>query len=186
MDLDDVDRAILESILQDASRSLRDVADRANVTAPTVAARLERLERLDLVGPSRRDVDLTRLGNLVLLITPPEDRDRLIDHEAVHQVHRSQGNRAIALALVDEDTDLERLQDAFPNARTHVLTKREKTTAPNVPKQAARSTCSQCGKTIQGAEGIELKLGDRRYLACCPSCEALLKDRYDAHQAPST
>ncbi len=182
VDLDPIDRKILETILKDASQSLRDIASQADVTAPTVAARLERLQRLDLVGPARRDIDLTRLGTLILLIAPPEDRDRLIEHENIHQVHRSQGNQAIALALVPDENGLEQLQDAFPNARTHILTQREKATTPQIPHQPAQSPCAQCGKPIHGDEGIELKLGEHRYLACCTSCQTLLENRHDKHQ----
>ncbi len=179
-----MDRAILATVLEDASKPLREIADAAGVSAPTVSSRLERLEELGIVGPARKDVDLSRLGTLVLILAPPEDRETLAQHEDVFQVHKTQSNEAVGLALLDEGR-VESLHAAFPRARTLVLTERTHASLPRLPSDEARSTCAQCGKPITGDEGIEVILGGSRYLACCPMCKKELEERYERHEEDS-
>jgi DNA-binding Lrp family transcriptional regulator len=179
VDLDEADRALLAALLQDADRSLRELADEAGVSPPTVAKRIQRLEAVDLLGPARREVDLARLGTLVLLDAPPDALEAMVDHEAVFQVHRTHGNRALGIALVD---DLDRLHEELPRAETTVLAERVASRAPELPDRPARSTCSECGNPVEGAEARELVLGDDRYVACCPMCEQRLEERYEQHR----
>lgn len=183
MALDETDHALLQAVLEDADRSLRDLAGRVDVTAPTVARRLERLEDLGLLGPARRDVDLTQLGTLVLILAQPGKAEDLGKHPRVFQVHRTQQNHAVALALLAHppDDELADLHEAFPQAETHVLNQRLVSKTPQLPDSPGRVTCSQCGKVIE-EEGIQLTLGSRSYVACCPSCKQLLEQRYERHE----
>lgn len=183
MALDETDHALIQAVLEDADRSLRDLADEVGVSAPTVASRLERLEDLGLLGPARREADLTQLGTLILLLVPPGDLEALADHRLVFQVHRTQQNHGVALALVDHppDEDLAELHEAFPKAETHVLNQRLASKAPQLPEGPGRVACSQCGKIIED-EGIRLTLGAKSYVACCPSCKQLLEQRYERHE----
>ncbi len=183
MALDEIDHALIQAVLKDAGRSLRELAEEVGVSAPTVASRLERLEDLGLLGPARREADLTQLGTLVLLLVPPGDLEALADHRHVFQVHRTQQNHGVALALVGHppDDDLANLHQAFPKAETHVLNKRLTSKAPQLPGGPGRVACSQCGKVIED-EGIGLTLGGKRYVVCCPSCKQLLEQRYERHE----
>lgn len=186
MQLDDVDRALLRALLADASRSLRALGEDAGVSAPTVASRLERLEELGVIGPVRREVDLARLGSLVLVIAPPGDRDALAEHPRVFQVHRSQQNEAVALALLEEEGALASLHEAFPRAETHVLVERLHASTPPFTGEEISTRCDQCGKAIEGPKGIEVSLGGRRYVVCCPMCKQAIEERYERHEEGST
>lgn len=181
MKLDRTDRALIRAVLEDASRSLRALAEEAGVTAPTVSARLARLEDLGVLGPVRREVDLARLGRLVLVLAGPEDQEDLAGHEHVFRIHRTQQNRLVAMALLEHDDDLADLHERFPRAETLVLTEQLEARAPGFTGTRIRQACSQCGKEVDGDEGIQLKLGGRSYVACCPMCEQALRERYERH-----
>jgi len=75
--LDDLDRAILRLLQEDARRSFRRLAEMADCTAPTVAARVRRMEDLgviqgytvrldpDVFGVTAGGVDVERVAHLV-------------------------------------------------------------------------------------------------------------------------
>lgn len=185
MDLDATDRRLIRAVLEDADRSLRELADEAGVSPPTIASRLKRLEQLGLVGPVRRDADLTRLGTLVLVLAPPADREDLATDDRVFRVYRSQQNRCVALALLEEAADLSELHERFPQAETHVLTEQLHASAPPFTGREVAQACDQCGKAIEGEEGIELVLGGDRYVVCCPMCKQAITERFERHEAGS-
>lgn len=185
MELDETDRRLIALVLEDADRSLRALAGHVEVSAPTVANRLDRLEELGLLGPVRREADLARLGSLVWILAPADQAQALADHETVFEVHRTAQNRVAALALLEHTGELRGLQAAFPTAETHVLTERLHASTPPFEGHEVQASCDECGKAIEGEPGIELTLGDRRYLACCPTCEARLRERYERHAAES-
>lgn len=171
MDLDEVDRRLIAALLEDASRSLRELAELAGVSAPTVASRVERLEELGLLGPARREVDLTRLGVLVLVLAPPGDRRALTEHDRVFRVYEAGADEVVALALLGDEGELEDLEAAFPDARVRRLTGKVHEGTPPFTRRGVRMRCAACGRPIEGDEGREVRLEDRRVVACCPTCE---------------
>lgn len=61
-DLDEVDRALLGLLLEDARLSQRQLGQRIGMSAPAVGARLARLNRLGIVTGYRAELDWSKLG----------------------------------------------------------------------------------------------------------------------------
>jgi DNA-binding Lrp family transcriptional regulator len=59
--LDEIDLAILESLLEDARKSFRQVSREINVSTPTVMKRYERLVNVGLIKAVSLDLDLGKL-----------------------------------------------------------------------------------------------------------------------------
>jgi Lrp/AsnC family transcriptional regulator, leucine-responsive regulatory protein len=60
--LDAVDRAIIENLLEDSRLSLKDLAQRVNLSAPSVSERLRRLQDTGVIRAFTVDIDLGALG----------------------------------------------------------------------------------------------------------------------------
>ncbi len=45
--------------------------------------------------------------------------------------------------------------------------------------------CDECDQPIEG-EAVSVTLGDQQYFLCCPSCESLLRDRYEEFSEEAT
>lgn len=176
MDLDEVDRRLLAALLEDASRSLRDLAEIVGVSAPTVSSRIDRLEERGLIGPSRREVDLSRLGELVLVTAASEDLEELAGHPRVFRVYRTPAGRSVALALLEDEESLDALQDRFPTAEIERLAEQVHASTPPFTGPSVRMACAACGRPIEGDQGREVQMGGRRVVACCPTCEQVLAE----------
>jgi Lrp/AsnC family transcriptional regulator, leucine-responsive regulatory protein len=61
-DLDDVDRRILDLLVQDARRTLADIGERVCLSAPAVKRRIDRLEALGVIKGYTAVVDHEKLG----------------------------------------------------------------------------------------------------------------------------
>ncbi len=59
--LDDIDIAILESLIQDGRKSFRQISREIKVSTPTVKARYERLVNVGLIKAVVPDIDLGKL-----------------------------------------------------------------------------------------------------------------------------
>ena len=62
IDLDDVDRALVRLLLEDARLSQRQIGQRVGMSAPAIGARIARLERMGVVTGYRAAVDWPKLG----------------------------------------------------------------------------------------------------------------------------
>lgn len=71
MDLDDLDRAILGELLDDARLSYRELARRLDVTAPTISRRVQRMEELGVIQGYRAVLAPERTGDA----EPPSEVD---------------------------------------------------------------------------------------------------------------
>jgi Lrp/AsnC family leucine-responsive transcriptional regulator len=60
--LDDVDHRILEAVLQDARISLKTLAQRVSLSAPSVAERLHRLQEYGIIQAFTADINPEKLG----------------------------------------------------------------------------------------------------------------------------
>ena len=63
--LDSVDRRILELLVEDGRRTVRDIASRVRLSASPVKRRIERLERLGVIVGYTALIDEARVGNVI-------------------------------------------------------------------------------------------------------------------------
>src|SRR5574338_1235111 len=59
--LDEIDVALLESLIKDGRKSFRAISREIKVSTPTVKARYDRLVKIGLIKAVRPEIDLSRL-----------------------------------------------------------------------------------------------------------------------------
>jgi Lrp/AsnC family leucine-responsive transcriptional regulator len=62
VDLDDIDAAILKSLLEDGRKSFRAISREVRVSTPTAKARYERLVNIGLIKSIKPEIDMSRLA----------------------------------------------------------------------------------------------------------------------------
>ena len=68
LDLDDVDIALLQSLMRDGRKSFRELSREIKVSAPTVKARYERLVHAGLITGITVNLDLQKLGSPMTIL----------------------------------------------------------------------------------------------------------------------
>ena len=63
VDLDDIDVAILESIMDDGRKSFRAISRQIKVSTPTVKSRYERLVNIGLIKSVKPEIDLSKVDS---------------------------------------------------------------------------------------------------------------------------
>lgn len=191
--LDDTDLEILRLLLEDGRRPYSEIADRVDLSPPTVSDRVDRLEEAGVVRRFTVDVDRSTLAEgvpvLVTLRAAAGDvesvSEGLRDHAAVEHVFATAGSRVYAKAHCDpgsvrpalaEAVDLDSVRDLD----VELLAGHEWT--PAVGTGAFDLECAECGNTVT-AEGESLALDGRRYHFCCSSCEGQFRERYEELEA---
>ena len=192
MKLDVYDAKILEMLQKDARTSLRDLAEEAKLTPPTVSARLKSLEEMGIVRGYRVDIPPESLGQRVMffvLKAKPadlEDAAKAMTKVAlVREVHQASGGRIIAIAVVRGPSDQEKLTDAIAGIPTiqeydtYTVVKSEKKEGWAIVAEGAEisQNCFYCSKPIEGTP-YKIKLGGRDHYLCCPVCEKAYREKY--------
>ena len=121
IDLDDINRDILELLLADGRISYRELGERVGLTAPAVTERVRKLEELGVIKGYRAVVDYEALGFPLLCIirlnSPrnAQDLDDVIRSlPEVIEANRVTGSEShVIRARVASTTHLERLLDAL-------------------------------------------------------------------------
>lgn len=195
--LDSTDIAILRSLQEDARLSLRDIAKRAGVSAPTVAARLATLEDLGIVKGYRAVIDPERLHETSVLFVVKARlqateavASELAQLDAVRRVAIARGGRILADATLSRDREIDSLLDAvaaIPDVidlehYVSVRTVKEEPRALLTDGMTAALRCVQCKRPIEG-EPIKLRLGGRDHYVCCESCDRLYSEKYQKLKA---
>jgi DNA-binding Lrp family transcriptional regulator len=62
LDLDDIDVAILKSLMEDGRKSFRAISRQINVSTPTVKSRYERLVNIGLTKSVKPEIDLSKVN----------------------------------------------------------------------------------------------------------------------------
>src|SRR4030067_3277852 len=115
MKLDLHDAKILESLQNDARTSLKDLAEEAKLTPPTVSARMKSLEEMGIIRGYRVEIPPDALGHRVMffvLKAKPADLEEsseaLTKISFVREVHLASGGRIIAVAVLRDSSDQQR------------------------------------------------------------------------------
>lgn len=191
MDLDPLDRGILDLLRKDARQSLRSLARQLRTTTPTVSARVRNLEAAGFLLGYRADVAEEALGGRVVWAlaqaTPAAAQailDALAERPWVEEAHHLAGGKLLARLRLHDDgpnmQDVHALLTALPGLTGYevhetVATRRGATGA--VTGKAIRPRCHQCGRSIAG-DGLAATLGGRRHVFCCVVCRDTFKQRF--------
>lgn len=187
--IDDVDRTILELLLEDARRPYSDIAERVDLSGPAISDRVERLRERGLVRRFTVDMDrsMLREGQQVLLtleVTPGAGESvqrALLRTGPVEHCFRTVDDRLVATATVPGGDAASMLADAdvLDDLRTYdVKLLADSSWSPALGSAELSPDCAECGNTVDD-EGTTATLDGERYYFCCSSCESNFVDRYE-------
>ena len=77
LDLDDIDIALLNSLMKDGHKSFRELSREIKVSAPTVKTRYERLVHAGLITGVTVDLDLQKLGGGTTPVLPEDVQQKM-------------------------------------------------------------------------------------------------------------
>jgi Lrp/AsnC family leucine-responsive transcriptional regulator len=191
MDLDALDRGILDLLRRDARQSMRALARQLKTTTPTVSARIKNLEASGFLLGYRADVAEEALGGRVVwanVAAPPAAApalmDALADRPWVEEVHQLAGGRLFVRMRLHDDgpnmKDVDALLGSLPGVtgyEVHEAVSARRGSVRTITGQAIRTRCHQCGRAITG-EGLTATLGGRRHVFCCVVCRVSFTQRF--------
>ncbi|MDQ3835704.1 MAG: AsnC family transcriptional regulator [Thermoproteota archaeon] len=80
VDLDDIDAAILKSLMNDGRMSFRAISREIKVSTPTVKNRYERLVNIGLIKAVKPEIDLSKINK--------EKKNQFFGEETIKQLHQ--------------------------------------------------------------------------------------------------
>ncbi|MFC7209666.1 AsnC family transcriptional regulator [Natronoarchaeum sp. GCM10025321] len=189
MPLDDTDAEILRLLIEDASRSYREIGEEVDLTAPSVSDRVERLRELGVLERFTVAVDQSMFANSAarlvdVQVGPGEATGVAADLDAVDGVEhviRTESGRVVAQTHLAEDELRPLLSDLLADREIIEYSVEgvvESAWNPELRGGEFAVDCVECGKTVEG-EGVTIERDGHRYVLCCHSCESLFLERYD-------
>lgn len=197
MKLDAHDAKILEMLQKDARTSLKDLAEAAKLTPPTVSARMKSLEELCVIRGYRVDIPPDALGQRVVffvLKAKPADLEEASEALArsplIREVHLASGGRIVAVAVFRDASDQDSLANhiaGIPTVHEYdnysvVRSKKRDNWAIVAEGTEVSLDCYYCRKPIQGTP-YKIRMGGRDHYLCCPICEKAYKEKYSKLEA---
>lgn len=187
-DLDDTDLDILRLLVEDARRPYSEIADRVNVSPPTVSDRVERLADLGVIKRFTIDIDRSKISRgipvLVEMELQPDADDRvakrLADAEPIEHVYLTADARLVAHATVPEGQVRETLRDVVELELVESLDVsilEEQTWEPQVTDAELRLSCSECGESV-AHDGVTTQFDGDLFHFCSSDCHETFEDRY--------
>ena len=186
--LDETDLEILRLLIEDARRPYSDVAERVDLSPPTVSDRIDRLVELGVIERFTADVNRSALSGgtsvLVEIRARPgrvkEIMDVLETEAVVEHIYVTVDARVTFTATIDEpdirETVFSGIDDAIDEFDVRLLA--DESWNPVPPDVSLVLTCDECGNTVT-SEGESALIGGKRYHFCCPSCQSRFETRYD-------
>lgn len=189
MPLDETDAEILRLLIEDASRSYREIGERVDLTAPSVSDRVDRLREYGVLERFTVAVDQSMFAaadaRLVEVKLRPGEAgavaETLADVEGVEHVVRTESGRLVVHAHLPEPelrdlfADLLADRDVIEYAVEGVV---DATWNPELRGGEFAVACVECGKTVE-RDGVTVERDGHRYVLCCESCESLFLERYE-------
>lgn len=187
-DLDDTDLDILRLLVEDARRPYSEIADRVNVSPPTVSDRVERLAELGVINRFTIDIDRSLISTgvpvLVELELAPDADDRiakrLSDAEPVEHVYLTAENRVVLNATVPEGEvreTLRRIVDMELVEDLEVSLLEEQAWDPQVADGELSLSCAECGDLVSH-DGMTTQFDGDLFHFCGEECHTTFQERY--------
>lgn len=191
--LDETDFTILHLLTENARRPYREIAERVDLSSPSVSDRISRLQNLGIIRRFTLDIDRSKLrGGVPVLVDLSVEsdaiervRETLVGADGVEHVFTAAEARILFQArLVNGDVRTfitETLEsDGITDYDVILLTRAEWT--PQVEGTDLALTCAQCGNAVD-EDGETLRLDGEVHYLCCPSCKQQFEERYEQFSA---
>jgi DNA-binding Lrp family transcriptional regulator len=187
--IDDVDREILELLMDDARRPYREIAAAVDRSPPTVSERVERLEDLGIIEEFSLDVDRSMLveGATVLIeldVAPGEAgavAESLTEAPVVEHVIETVDGTVFGMARAEESEIRDLLAeeiDAESIREYSVRLVSASSWEPTLGEVSVGIECAVCGKSVDSG-GVSVDLGEDTYEVCCSSCISEIEAQYE-------
>ncbi|MFC6953567.1 AsnC family transcriptional regulator [Halorubellus litoreus] len=187
-DLDETDLDILRLLVEDARRPYSEIADRVNVSPPTVSDRVERLADLGVINRFTIDIDRSLISKgvpvLVELDLVPDADDRvakrLADTEPVEHVYLTAENRLVVHATVPDGEvreTLHRIVDMELVDSLDVSLVEEHAWEPQVSDGELSLSCEECADPVTH-DGVTTQYDGDLFHFCSEECLGTFEDRY--------
>ncbi|MFW6457798.1 MAG: AsnC family transcriptional regulator [Halodesulfurarchaeum sp.] len=191
-DLDDIDRQILELLVEDARRPYRDIAETVNRSPPAVSDRIDRLEKQGVIRGFTTHLDHQQLREgtpiLVELSVRPDAvrsiREGITDIDAVEHLFVTVDDTVFFQANAPGDVSvwLDRVLEHDGIRSIDVSLLSDTLWSPSIGPTEFGLVCDECGNTVT-SEGVTTRLGDEVKQFCCPSCEQRYLEHYEKLRA---
>lgn len=180
--IDDTDREILRLLEENARRSYNEIAEAVNLSAPSVSARIRRLEQDGVIRQFTVDTDRTRYENRVRIMVrfqPVLDstdslRESVIQAPYVEHVFTTAEGEIIAVATPPRPTIGNWVQQNIPlsDVRRYDVQLLSSITHSTYSNETESTlTCANCGSTVR-EDGLASRVGGSLQQFCCEECES--------------
>lgn len=187
MKLDSKDTAILDVLMKDGRASLREVAARTSLTAPTVAMRLSRMQKGGLIKGFAPILDPSATQQVLAFVrlwVPPGKAaaasEALAKIPEVDGVYMTAGEGNIMIRVgVDELRGVESMVSGKLSSRpgwrvvsSDVVTRAVKDTRrTGIPRAASLTLkCDYCHQEVRSDRPYTIRVGQTRHYFCCRTC----------------
>ena len=186
--LDETDLQILQLLLEDARRPYNDIAERVDVSAPTVSDRIDRLRELGVIEGFTVQVDRTTFSDGIELLIDIELRASQVNDvveefatvDGVEHVFKTTDSRILAVATLRSDQVGSAIADAIDvdlidSYRVHLI--EERAWLPTVEDAELSLSCDECGVEITG-DGVSLRFDGELYHFCDSGCRRGFEEQF--------
>ncbi len=196
MKLDEVEMKILIELQKDGRLSRRILADRVDVTTPTVSSKIEKLENMGIIEGFTVEIDHKKMGFQkyffkVEIVGNSEEEIKEIfgGSELLRKLEKLEGGGYLVTLFVNEFSELDKATEYLEKAegvkisevwraQEHESKNPKILLDENVPLDIS---CYYCNKPIKGEPEKWKKDGKEHYF-CCPSCEEKYEEKYERLQ----
>jgi DNA-binding Lrp family transcriptional regulator len=151
--LDDIDIAIIKSLVQDGRKSFRQISRESKITTPTVKARFERLVNVGFIKGVIPVFDFSQIDNG----EEEEEKDNLVHIQDIKSEITKNQQQNVNDDILKTETD-----------------KIEKYVKSGL---AIKMVCNFCDGPISGKPQV-LKFADIERFFCCSSCKSDYSEKY--------
>ena len=193
--LDNIDFAIITSLMQDGRKSFRQISREINVSTPTVEIRFKRLTELKIIKGVQPIFDLEKFKNVVLSIfyikidtSQSENfiKELKLSSEITNLYFATGEYNLIAKAVSYDQLQLEDIRHTISNIKgikslyCQILYKtlKDELVFPIQKANVIKIPCELCGIDIQFFHYKKVQ-NSEKYL-CCSSCLTLYKQKYES------
>lgn len=184
--LDETDLEIIRLLLEDARRPYNDIADRVDVSAPTVSDRIDRLEHLGVIQGFTVELDRSSFADGIELLIDVDlcaaqngtVTSDLAAVDGIEHVFMTSDARLLAVGTLESSAVGPSLlsaldADQIESYRVHLI--QERAWEPSLPEETIELSCATCNETVE-ENGLALRFEGALYHFCDRDCRSQFEE----------